>query len=278
MKTIVDDTRPNILKEQFVPDHVFIYLAGGAIRVFDGNKTYTFKAGNACIARKNTLAKYELLDSKNAFEPILFCFDEPFLQYFQKKNNLEQVDGILKESFIRVKQSEWIVSFIQSIKPYYKGVMQLEDAFEDVKYEELLLILLKNQPELAAVLFEYRKPGKIDLEEFMNRNYKFNVSIERFAFLTGRSVSAFKRDFKQQFNDTPNRWLVKRRLREAYFLLKKNNKKPSEVYLDLGFETLSHFSYAFKRQFGLTPTALTSREAEAPLTPSSPNKLLKKLP
>ena len=90
----------------------------------------------------------------------------------------------------------------------------------------------------------------------MNRNFKFNVNIERFAYLTGRSLSAFKRDFKTTFNTTPNHWLVQKRLLEAHFLMDKENKKPSEIYLDLGFEDLSHFSYAFKKLFNYTPTEL----------------------
>ena len=92
----------------------------------------------------------------------------------------------------------------------------------------------------------------------MNRNFKFNVSVERFAYLTGRSLSAFKRDFKATFNETPNRWIVKKRLQEAYFLIDKKKKKPSEIYLDLGFEALSHFSFAFKKQFRLTPSELSN--------------------
>lgn len=256
MRTIADDTRTNILKEQFIPDNVFIYLAKGAIRVFDGNKSYTFKAGDACIARKNRLAKYELLDSKDGFEPVIFCFDEPFLQNFQKKHGSKQTPVASTDTFINIQKSRLIESFIQSIKPYFKGVMQLDEAFEDVKYEELLIILLKNQPELAEILFEFRKPGKIDLEEFMNRNFKFNVSLKQFAYLTGRSLSSFKRDFKNIFNDTPNHWLIQKRLLEAYFLIDKKNQKSSDIYLDLGFEDLSHFSYAFKRSFGITPTDL----------------------
>ena len=90
----------------------------------------------------------------------------------------------------------------------------------------------------------------------MNRNYKSNASIEWFAYLTGRSLSAFKRDFKDVFNDSPNHWLVHMRLTEAYFLIEKKNKKPSEIYLDLGFKDLSHFSYAFKKQFGYSPKQL----------------------
>ncbi|WP_308993454.1 AraC family transcriptional regulator [Mariniflexile litorale] len=112
------------------------------------------------------------------------------------------------------------------------------------------------KPELYGVFFDFGKPEKINMEEFMNQNYKFNVGIERFAHLTGRSLSAFKRDFKQIFNDTPNRWLIQKRLQEAYFLINKKKQKPSEIYIDLGFEDLSHFSFAFKKQFGMSPKNL----------------------
>lgn len=90
----------------------------------------------------------------------------------------------------------------------------------------------------------------------MIKNYKFNVNLERFAFLTGRSLSAFKRDFEKTFNDTPSRWLIQKRLDEAWFLLNKKNKKASDIYLDLGFEDLSHFSFAFKKRFGHSPKEL----------------------
>jgi AraC-like DNA-binding protein len=140
--------------------------------------------------------------------------------------------------------------------PYYKGGGKIDVPFADIKREELLIILLQNQPELAGIFFDYGIPEKINLEAFMHRNYTFNVSLQKFAYLTGRSLSAFKRDFKTIFQETPNRWLVQRRLQEAHFLMDKKNKKPSEIYLDLGFEDLSHFSYAFKKQFGLAPTEL----------------------
>lgn len=256
MRAITEDTRVNILKEQFIPDHVFIYVAKGGFRVFDGNKSYTFNAGDTCIARKNRLAKYELLDSRDGFEPILFCFDEPFLQKFSKESRFKQIHFVSKDAFIRIPKSALIESFIQSIKPYYKDVMQLDEMFEEVKYEELLLILLKNQPELAGMLFDFSKPGKIDLEGFMNRNFKFNISVSRFAYLTGRSLSAFKRDFKNIFDDTPSHWLVQRRLREAYLLMDKKSQKPSDIYLELGFESLSHFSTSFKKMYGQTPTEI----------------------
>lgn len=147
-----------------------------------------------------------------------------------------------------------IRSFIQSLEPYYNGTEQLDDAFADIKRKELLMILLKSNPDLKNIFFNFNNPHKIDLESFMNHNFKFNISLERFAFMTGRSLSTFKREFKAIFNTTPGKWLMNKRLQEAYFLLKKEHKKPTDIYIDLGFEDLSHFSYVFKKEFGISPS------------------------
>lgn len=256
MRDIVKDTSAKILKEQFIPDNVFLYVAKGGIRFFDANKSYTLKTGECGIARKNCLAKYMLLDNEDGFEPVLFCFDEPFLKSYLKKHSTSFVPVKTNDVFIKIPRTEMIHDFILSLKPYHKGVMELDVVFEDLKYEELLLILLKTRPELAGILFDFTPPEKINLEAFMNRNFMFNVGMERFAYLTGRSLSAFKRDFKAIFNDTPSRWLVKKRLQEAYFRLGTKKQKPSDMYLDLGFESLSHFSVAFKKQYGVAPSEL----------------------
>ena len=56
------------------------------------------------------------------------------------------------------------------------------------------------------------------------------------------------------FGTTPGNWLKKKRLDEAYFQISHHNQKPSDVYLEVGFEDLSHFSFAFKKEYGKTPT------------------------
>ncbi|GEN67461.1 helix-turn-helix domain-containing protein [Chryseobacterium rhizosphaerae] len=62
---------------------------------------------------------------------------------------------------------------------------------------------------------------------------------------------------KKIFNETPNRWLIKRRLQEALFLIKEKKQRPTDIYIDLGFEDLSHFSFAFKKEFGISASSLS---------------------
>ncbi len=45
-----------------------------------------------------------------------------------------------------------------------------------------------------------------------------NIPLEKFATLTGRSISTFKRDFQAIFKETPNKWLIKKRLDLAHLM------------------------------------------------------------
>ena len=251
---------PEISPEQFVPENFFLYLAKGTIHGYDGNKNHTLKSGEYCIVRKNHLVRYNKLKENDEFEKIVIVFDEVFLKKIQEKHKTTATKFKSAEAFLHIDKSKLIPNFIGSLMSYYNRAGEIDKAFADIKREELLIILLQTQPQLANVLFDFETPEKIDIEAFINRNYKFNVSLERFAYLTGRSLSAFKRDFKKVFNDTPGHWLVQKRLQEAYFLIDKKNKKPSDIYLDLGFEDLSHFSFAFKKLFGHTPTELDDKK------------------
>lgn len=247
---------PAISPEQFISEHFFIYLVQGTMVGYDGHQKHSMQAGQYCIARKNHLARYSKQKDDGRFTKVVVVFDEAFLKSYKEKHQPAAGKSNYKGSFIALTPNQRVPVFIQSLTPYYKGEGQIDEAFADLKREELLLILLQTNPGLGDILFDFGIPQKIDLEAFMNNNYKFNVSMERFAYLTGRSLSAFRRDFKTIFNDTPGHWLIQKRLREGHFLIDKKGQKPTEIYLDLGFEDLSHFSFAFKKLFGFAPSSL----------------------
>jgi AraC-like DNA-binding protein len=221
---------------------------------YDGYKHYNMKPGDYCIARKNHLVRYTKYREDGQFEKVIIAFDEKFLKKFLERYPYQSKPTDNDDSFLFISEDKLIKNFVQSLEPYYNGTEQLDDVFVDIKREELLMILLKNNPYLKDIFFNFNVPHKIDLELFMNHNYKFNISLERFAFMTGRSLSTFKREFKAIFNTTPGKWLMSKRLHEAYFLLEKEHKKSTDIYIDLGFEDLSHFSFVFKKEFGIAPS------------------------
>lgn len=248
---------PQISPEQFIAEHFFLYLTKGTINGYDGHAHYTLKRGECCLVRKNHLARYNKQKENDAFEKAVVIFDEAFLKRFQERHSIQASGYFSNEAFIPIQKNKLIPAFLQSLTPLLNTAGKINSTFSDKKREELLLLLLQTDPALANVLFDFGIPGKIDLEAFMNRNFRFNVAIRRFAWLTGRSLTSFKKDFEQIFQDTPGRWLVKKRLQEAYFQMDRKGRKASDVYLEVGFEDLSHFSFAFKKQFGFAPSQLT---------------------
>lgn len=245
---------PEISPEQFIPEHFFIVLIKGSMVAFDGNKNYTLQEGDYYIARKNHLIRYTKHKVNGQFEKIIINFDEFFLKQFLSKHSFSISTFHSDDSFLSVKENVLIQNFIKSLAPYYSYGERIDETFVDIKREELLLILLKSNPELANVFFNFGAPEKLDLEAFMLKNFRFNIHLERFAYLTGRSLSTFKRDFQKIFGINPGKWLIQKRLEEAHFLLQNEKRKPNDIYLDLGFEDLSHFSFAFKKEFGISPT------------------------
>ncbi len=73
---------PRISPERFISEHFFLFLAKGAITGYDGQQSYTMKAGEYCLARKNHLGRYHKQKEDGEFEKVVMVFDEPFLKVF----------------------------------------------------------------------------------------------------------------------------------------------------------------------------------------------------
>src|SRR5258705_3073583 len=138
---------------------------------------------------------------------------------------------------------------------------QFPEDIAALKITEAISILRVIDKSVDGLLANFEQPGKIDLVSFMEKNYMFNMPLEKFGYLTGRSLTTFKRDFKNAFKSTPQRWLTEKRLELAYYQLVEKRKKPVDVYFEVGFENLSHFSYAFKKQYGYSPSVLIEQKA-----------------
>jgi AraC-like DNA-binding protein len=240
----------------FVHEHVLGLITSGIAEHYTPDGVTTYTAGTLCLFKRVQLMK----TVKKPFEGKPFTTINIFLgQETLKKYSLEHdvvADGIyLGEQNVMLEKDDFMQGYFNSLMPYFSQPEKLTPTLEYVKTIEAIELLLRN-PVLKNFLFDFSEPHKIDLKAYMNKYFSYNIPLTQFAKLTGRSLSTFKRDFMKIFSTTPEKWLQIKRLEQARFLITQKNKRPSEIYLDLGFETLSHFSYTFKKQFGQTPTEL----------------------
>ncbi|MFI2742770.1 helix-turn-helix domain-containing protein [Zhouia sp. PK063] len=244
--------------EQFIPEHVFSLQVAGTLITQSNNKTHVYKEGDFRLSRRNHLSKFEKIPPNNGeFKSLSIYLDQQSLKEISTELNWVKTPQIIIDApVINLPSHPLYKSYMNSLFVYLQLPEKEQKEIMNFKIREAVLLLLKINPELQHILFDFTEPHKIDLEAFMQKNYRFNIDLKRFAYLSGRSLSTFKRDFEKIFKTTPSKWLLKRRLQEAYFLLKEKNKKASEIYLDLGFQDLSHFSRVFKKEFGNSPTAI----------------------
>jgi len=243
--------------EQFVPEHVFSYQVSGVFTMTAGQQQLVFNEGDFRFIRRNQLVKFIKQPPPNGeFKSVSVYLDQETLRKFSMEYGYNAAGHYNGDAVIRLKPDGLYKSFMQSLLPYQQDDIVMSDKLQDLKLREAILLLLQIQPELKDILFDFSEPGKIDLEAFMEKNFHFNVQLKRFAYLTGRSLATFKRDFEKIFNITPSRWLQQRRLQEAHYLIKEQGKSASNVYLELGFEDLSHFSFVFKNKYGVAPSKL----------------------
>ncbi|WP_353721122.1 AraC family transcriptional regulator [Dyadobacter sp. 676] len=154
----------------------------------------------------------------------------------------------------KMRKSE--IAFKHHMLVWFIAGEQFPEHIASLKITEAISILRHIDPDIDSVLANFEEPGKIDLVSFMEKNYMFSMPLEKFSYLTGRALTTFKRDFFNAFAITPQRWLTNKRLERAHYLLSQKQAKSADIYLEVGFENISHFSFAFKKKFGYPPTEL----------------------
>lgn len=216
----------------------------------------TISAGEVLLIHKNQLGTLiKTPEPGGQYETVVISLQEDLIRKIILEEKMEAYGKYFGLPNLIIPSDDFLKGYFQSIVPYARNSgAEMTDEMGFLKVKEGIKLMLMAVPELRNFLFDFSEPYKIDLEKFMLSNYQFNVPVEEFSKLTGRSLSGFKRDFQKTFGMPPRKWLQEKRLSEAKHLIESKNKRPSSIYLDLGFESLSHFSQAFKKRFGKAPT------------------------
>jgi AraC-like DNA-binding protein len=238
--------------------HTLVLQVSGQFTLQTTGQHISMTAGEMLLIGKNqlgTLTKTPL--SGGNYETIIISLQEDLLRKIALEEKIEAGQKYIGPPNILIPSNEFLQGYFQSIVPYARSTSEvLTEEMGILKVKEGVKLLLHALPGLRNFLFDFSEPHKIDLERFMLSNYHFNVPVEKFAQLTGRSLAGFKRDFQKTFGLPPRHWLQDKRLTEAKHLIEYKQLKSSSIYLDLGFESLSHFSRAFKKKFGKAPTII----------------------
>jgi AraC-like DNA-binding protein len=233
------------------------------VYVLSGRKTYKTINGEWTLVPGQTLYLKKGAEIIHQYFDDEYCMLGFFLSDELIRETMEEMKGKLVLNYVQnsedftatlVRTTEYLEGYFHSMLTYFRGINRPPDHILVLKLKELLLNLISSDPLLTAYFNNLTDSDKPSLQQIMEKNYCFKLRLEDYAELCHRSLSTFKRDFQQIYNETPGKWIMKRRVEKAANILANSNQSITEVAFETGFEDLSHFSRVFKQIIGKNPT------------------------
>ena len=102
----------------------------------------------------------------------------------------------------------------------------------------------------------------------MDRAYAQPLDIPTLAKVAYVSEAHFIRTFRDTFGETPHRYLQRRRVERAMFLLRETDRSVTEICFDVGFASLGTFSRTFRDIVGEAPTTYRTQAEDLRAVPA----------
>ncbi len=245
-----------IQKEGYISNHVISILLDGEqhIQTYEEERIH-IQPGEILFIPRGLYHVTDLLPKQGNFKSVLFYFDDALIQEFLSTATVSEFSRELAPPFLKIDSAPSIHTYVQALIQIYQPQKIQNKSFLSLKIQELLHLLndLMGHQALANFLFRLTLPSKRNIKGFLEKNYDKPLKIEDYAYLTGRSASTFRRDFKAQFETTPQKWLKEKRMDKALALISQKEISVTQLAYEVGYENISYFIKEFKAYVGLSP-------------------------
>lgn len=244
-------------KVLFLQDHLLLFVMEGIFKIKLGQAYYEVHAHEMILLPKYTSIeawKFGNPDNHYAYESMMFFIKDAFLLEFLKQENLTLFKN-QEPAPIHVRPyKERLLKYLESLKPYFRDREEINVNLYRLKMMELLYDLTHTDKNLLIQMIQLKSRLSTDIPTVMQENYLNPVSLHEIAYLSGRSLSSFRRDFEAIYRVSPGRWMQEKRMEKAQELLTATDMNVADVCYSVGYENVSHFSKLFKKFWGHNPS------------------------
>lgn len=212
------------------------------------NDAFLIMKSGHCLMTEN------LSKTSNFYRSVLLFFSDEALFQFIEKHQITNNHIATTTAAKACDYDDFIKSFVKSLEDIYQLPLHVQQKLLQVKLEEILLYLIATKgADFLLFLITAKNDQTRHFINVIESNKLNKLTLKELAFLSNMSVSTFKRTFEKHFQESPIKWFHHQRLEHAAFLLKNEEKRPSDIFEAIGYENLSNFVHAFKTKFGVTP-------------------------
>lgn len=246
-----------LVGSMFLSDHMLLFVQRGVNTITHGKMKYVVRKNEMILLKKATLIEYHKVgdpEMDNLYDSMLFFLKDEFLIDFIKMANIQslQTNEQVKVSVRPVK--ERLQKFFESIKPYFNEPENIDAGLMKLKMLELLYDISGTDKNWLQQILQLKQPVHADISNIIEENFTNPVSLSELAYLSGRSLSSFKRDFQSIYQTPPAQWIREKRLLKANELLSNTLLSVTDICYTTGFENVAHFSRLYKDFFGYSPS------------------------
>lgn len=237
----------------------FIYIESGREVITNSNgDTIELGAGSAIFLPQGLNLQSDFVKETQSLKAYLVFFDDDVVMDYLSKFKGGLSCHEIKEAFCLLEGGDEFTAFFDSIR------VEIETpTYLNIKLQELLhLIAWRDSQCIFHSLLSTKKrvPTKRNLARILETLDVLHLAVSDLAYLSGRSLSSFNRDFKETYKITPKKWLQEKKLARAKELLADQELTVTEVAFTMGYENVSAFINAFKLKYGITPKQIKRSE------------------
>lgn len=243
----------------FLEEHIIFYVLKGQATLSHCRKKHIVKKDEFVLLKRATMYGFikegNIIGTESAFHGLLFCLkDEILLDFIRMANIHREATDSYK---LAVRQANGrLKAFTESLMPYFDDSMNIDDGLLKLKIMELLYDVIHSDNQMQQQILMLGQPTRKNINEVMEENFLNPVSVPELAYLSGRSLSSFKREFQELYHIPPTLWIRQRRLEHARHLLETTDASISEICYISGFENPTHFTRLFKELYGKSPSSM----------------------
>ncbi|WP_242117080.1 helix-turn-helix domain-containing protein [Aestuariivivens sediminicola] len=237
--------------------HSIVYVLNGQKKWITPSADYLVSENQSIFVRKGAFKNQQYFEE--SFCVLMFFMKDDFIKRCMENdigNEIEHFHKIEHPDFVyRIEVNESLQTLYHSFFTYLKQPNKTPQKIIELKFREMLLniCLDPGNSEIKNVLHTISLQSGFTIENIMEEQFFYNLKVEEFARLCGKSLSSFKRYFKKTYNTTPAKWLLTKRLELARKLMVTTDFTIQQICYDCGFESDSHFNRCFKMEYDMTP-------------------------
>ncbi|TGD57509.1 helix-turn-helix domain-containing protein [Flavobacterium humi] len=245
---------PSTKNQIALTQNVFSFLLEGSKELVHFDKKAKIEKQQFLLIKAGRCLMTENVSEDRNYRSLLFFFDNEILLNFIEKNKIQLKTSSQNSPFFVFDYDHYIRHFVESLIQVTRMPSAFKNQFLQTKTDELLLYLVhKNGTGFLSEFLHTPADASAHFTSVIENNLYNNLSVAELAFLCHASVSSFKRKFEKTYGQSPIKWFQEKRLEHASFLMEHKKLRPSDVYGEMGYESLSSFIQAYKKKFGTTP-------------------------